>query len=297
MGGGGESQRGQGTIEYLGAVLAVALLFVVLAAALGPRIPGGELARALVTALTCAIRGPGACDREATADRSLASVYGSALAAAARAHAPNVLFEESEFVSLPVDFRSCRERACADSIRRGLLKRSQGGEPATAFLRVIDCSGIPADGVDCSGSRAGFVYLQYWLYYPDSATHGYGRAGYHLDDWESFQVRISADGEVDSRASSHRGYNGRRPGLLGPLSDAGAVKRPAWTEGHGYLRVAAGSHAGMTMPAWGDSRGIRSADLRLIPLEPIAAAGDDHRFAVTPPWRKRVWSDPESPDT
>ena len=32
--------------------------------------------------------------------------------------------------------------------------------------------------------------------------------------------------------------------------------------------------------------------LRLIALEPVAA-GERRRFAVTPPWRKRVWFDPE----
>jgi hypothetical protein len=31
----------------------------------------------------------------------------------------------------------------------------------------------------------------------------------------------------------------------------------------------------------------------LIPLEPVAERHPGTRFAVTPPWRKRVWLDPE----
>jgi hypothetical protein len=30
-----------------------------------------------------------------------------------------------------------------------------------------------------------------------------------------------------------------------------------------------------------------------VPLEPIAASDPDTEFAITPPWRKQVWSDPE----
>ena len=33
--------------------------------------------------------------------------------------------------------------------------------------------------------------------------------------------------------------------------------------------------------------------LAVIPLEPIVAANPGVEFAVTPPWLKRVWIDPE----
>ena len=36
--------------------------------------------------------------------------------------------------------------------------------------------------------------------------------------------------------------------------------------------------------------------VHLIPLEPIAAA-DHSAFAVSPPWHKRVWRDPEAAGT
>jgi len=45
-------------------------------------------------------------------------------------------------------------------------------------------------------------------------------------------------------------------------------------------------------------REIPSEQLRVIPLDPLVAAGlDDYGFAVSPPWEKAVWSDPESTST
>jgi hypothetical protein len=291
------SQRGQGTVEYVGVVLLVVTILVGVAATAGPRVPGGELARAIAGTVLCAVRGQSRACEEAARDPGLDAVYGE-LAAEVRRHAPSVSFEAGEFASLPVDFRSCRERACADSIRLGAIRRSQGNEPPTTFVRVVDCRVEPPPEVDCSGARAGRLYLQYWFYYPDSGTRPWGRSGYHLDDWESLQVRLDPDGTAHSRASSHHGYNGRRPGLLGGLSDAGVIERDAWDESTGLLHVSARSHAGRTAPRVGDSRAVHGRELRLIPLEPIAAgpAGGE-RFAVTPPWRKAVWRDPESPDT
>jgi hypothetical protein len=290
-------ERGQGTVEWVGAMLLIATILLAIAAALGPRVPGGELARAIAGTMLCAVRAQTRDCDEAAGDPGLREAYGE-LAAEVRRHAPALLFEGGEFASLPVDFRSCRARSCADSVRVGAIRRSQGNEPPTAFVRVIDCRSAPPPEVDCSGERQGRLYLQYWFYYPDSATRPWGRSGYHLDDWESLQVRIDADGTARSRASSHHGYNGRRPGPLGGLSDAGVIVRPAWDEPTGLLHVAAGSHAGRTAPRPGDPRGVRRRELRLVPLEPIAAgpAGGD-AFAITPPWRKPVWRDPESPDT
>jgi len=77
---------------------------------------------------------------------------------------------------------------------------------------------------DCSGARAGNLYLQYWTYYADSATlRGIpivGAEGFHKDDWESVQIRIRPGGKVDERASSHNGYNYAR-GAANWGSDAG----------------------------------------------------------------------------
>ena len=61
---------------------------------------------------------------------------------------------------------------------------------------------------------------------------------------------------------------------------------------NGAYFVAGGSHAGSARPRYFD-RATPPARLRLIPLEPIAASDPDVRFAVTPPWLKKVWRDPE----
>ena len=215
--------------------------------------------------------------------------------------APDIYFEDDDFVSLPVDYRECRRRSCSDSIRTGHLRATQTGLRPTAYVHVVDCrkQAEPVDGFDCDGARAGNVYLQYWLYYPDSETHGLGRVGgYHLDDWESYQVRVDAAGIAVARASSHHGYNGRSGGIGSVASDAGwGEGKPGWDTVLNSLHVAAGSHAGMTEPGAGDSREVPRSELRLIPLEPIAAAGDAPSFSISPPWEKGVWSDPESTGT
>ena len=87
---------------------------------------------------------------------------------------------------------------------------------------MIDCrEDAPPSDADCSGARAGNLYLQYWFYYPGSATgegstplkgairkasSAVGKPTFHRDDWESFQVRIEPNGRRLARASSHYGY-------------------------------------------------------------------------------------------
>jgi len=297
---------GQATVEHVGLVLIVAVLFGALVAVAGPALPGAGLARAIAEGLLCAVGSSASCgDEEAAAVSPLEAAYGPALAAMVEGNAPDVFFERDDFVSLPVDFRECRSRRCADTIRRGSVHATQTGLSPTAFTHVIDCrrrNGTlvlvsPADGVDCSGARSGHVYIQYWLYYPDSLTHGLGRVGgYHLDDWESFQVRVDPGGPTVSRASSHHGYNGRAGGLGSIGSDTGWSPRSAWEPGTGSIHVAAGSHAGTTQPELGDDRAIHREDLVLVPAEPVAATSRAD-FAISPPWEKEVWRDPESAGT
>src|SRR5262249_17797332 len=138
--------------------------------------------------------------------------------------------------------------------------------PVTLFTHLIDCrdpSAAVARGYDCTGDRAGRVYIQYWAYYADSATSRalYGSAGYHRDDWEGVQIRIDRDGSVDSRASSHNGYNGSDNPAADWASDAtgevpgaadlrdaaeavGLRNRRGWTRAGGTYYVSGGSHAG-----------------------------------------------------
>jgi hypothetical protein len=61
---------------------------------------------------------------------------------------------------------------------------------------------------------------------------------------------------------------------------------------YGAFRVAGGSHAGSMQPR-DFARFTPGNNLRLIPLEPVAERHPRTRFAITPPWRKQVWRDPE----
>ena len=299
------AEHGQSTVEWIGLLALVALLFAALAV-LGVRVPGTALAQAVASRILCAVAVAGSCDDEP----ALIAAYGSEVGRLAREHMPTLAFEEGSR-GLPVDWRRCRAAGCADGGEEGPVRRSDAGLPVTDFVHVVDCRpGSETAEADCSDGRGGNLYLQFWLYYPDSATlRGIpvaGERGYHADDWESVQVRIGEDGGVEQRASSHHGHNYRGDeanlasdaGLdaLRDLNEAlGARADNGWGPETGVLLVSGGSHAGNL----GDDPGPRhtpAADVRLVPLEPIAAT-DSTAFAVSPPWLKRVWLDPEADGT
>ncbi len=293
--------RGQATPEYVGVLLLVCVLLGTLLAFGGLAADGLRLGQLVAEKLVCAVRGSG-CAGPA---EDLIAAYGPDVAALAREHAPEVRFEDADYVSLPVDPRSCRERRCADTSAKGPSARSYEGMPATVLVHVVDCrSGDqPTPGADCSGAATGNLYVQYWLYYPDSATRTWHRYGYHADDWESYQVKIEPDGSALSRASSHHSYNYEADD---PLSDLGTLKIPGtsieadfrragWGPDNGYVWVADGSHAGR---AAGDDPFFRSVPrgrLRLTPIEPEEGSFDGLSFdpGLAPPWLKTVWNDPE----
>jgi hypothetical protein len=306
------SERGQGTVEWVGLLLVVTLLLAGLVAA-GVRVPGAALAQAVASRILCAAALADSCGDEPV----LIAAYGSEVGELVREHMPAILFERGSR-ALPVDFRRCRSTACGDGTERGRIRRSSAGLPVTAFVHVVDCrsgaSGrMRAEGAaDCSGARAGNLYIQYWTYYADSATlRGVpvaGEEGYHRDDWEGIQIRIDDDGNVDERASSHDGYNysqgvanwGSDAGI-GPLRDLaealGARDRNGWGPETHVLLVSGGSHAGNADGLPDIDRLTPSSGVHLIPLEPIAALGGRYRFAISPPWRKHVWRDPEAEGT
>jgi hypothetical protein len=286
-------ERGQGTVEWVGLVAVVSLLLLGLVTA-GVRVPGAELARAVASRILCAAALADRCGDEPT----LIAAYGSDVGKLVREHMPTILFEQGSR-ALPVDFRRCRSSECGDGSARGLVHQTDAGLPVTAFVHVIE--------------RGGSLYIQYWLYYADSATlRGVpiaGSAGYHHDDWESVQIRIGPDGRVDERASSHHGYNyaqsvanaGSDAGI-DPLreiaEDVGARPRDGWGEETRLLVVSGGSHAGNTNGFLRIDRVVPGHRVHLVPLEPVAAEeGDAYRFAVNPPWRKQVWGDPEAGGT
>lgn len=304
-------ERGQSTVEWVALLLVVALLLCALVA-VGMRVPGAALAQAVASRLLCAAALADRCGDEPV----LIGAYGTEVGELVRRHMPSLLFERGSR-AVPVDFRRCRATACGDGAERGFVRRTDASLPVSAFVHVIDCrvDGVEdaeAAGADCSGSRAGNLYIQYWTYYADSATlRGVpivGEAGYHPDDWEGVQIRIRPDGSVDERASSHNGYN-QRPGPVdGWASDAGIDPVKHATEALGLraengwgpethmLIVSGGSHAGHTAGIPHIERLTPGNRVHLIPLEPIAAT-TTARFAVSPPWRKRVWRNPEAEGT
>lgn len=280
-------------MEWVGVVAVVALLLAGLVAA-GVRVPGTELARAVVSRLLCAAALADRCGDEP----ALIAAYGSDVGELVRRHMPTIFFEQGSR-AMPVDFRRCRDTACGDGSARGLVHETDAGLPVTAFVHVID--------------RGGNLYIQYWLYYADSATlRGVpiaGDAGYHRDDWESVQIRIDPDGSVDERASSHHGYNyvqslanaGSDAGI-GPLKDVaeavGARPDNGWGPETRLLVVSGGSHAGNADGFLRIDRVVPGRRVHLVPLEPIAEEeGGDYTFAVNPPWLKHVWRDPETAGT
>lgn len=305
------AERGQSTVEWVGMLLVVALLICALVAT-GVRVPGTALARALASRILCAAALADHCGDEPL----LIATYGTEVGELVRRHMPSLLFERGS-KAVPVDFRRCRETECGDGAEHGYVRRTDAGLPVSAFVHVIDCRPDAAKdseltGADCSGGRAGNLYLQYWTYYADSATFRgipiAGEKGFHPDDWEGVQIRIRPDGSVDERASSHEGYN-QRPGPVGGwASDAGIDSLKGATESLGLraengwgpethlLIVSGGSHAGNTAGIPHIERLTPRTGVQLIPLEPVAAETDAH-FAINPPWRKKVWRDPEAEGT
>lgn len=306
-----QCERGQGTVEWVGVLGVVGLLMAGLVAA-GVRVPGTDLAQAIASRILCAAAVADDCGDEP----ALIAEYGTEVGELVRHHMPSLLYERGSR-AVPVDFRRCRSTACGDAAEHGYVRRTEASLPVSAFVHVVDCRPdaavqTEAEGADCSGPRAGNLYIQYWTYYADSATlRGVpiaGDEGFHADDWEGVQIRIRPDGSVDERASSHNGYN-QRPGPIGGwASDVGAesVKEAeeavglraenGWGPETRLLVVSGGSHAGNTAGIPRIERLTPRNLVRLIPLEPIAAVSQAH-FAITPPWRKRAWRDPETEGT
>jgi hypothetical protein len=303
-------ERGQATVEWVGLTLLVSLLVVGMLT-LGVRVPGLGLARLVVSRILCAASLADGCGDEPV----LIAAYGSEVGKLVREHMPTLVFEQGSR-AVPVDFRRCRRTGCGDGAEEGLVHRSDGRLPVTAFVHVVDCRAeaaerSEAEGVDCSGPRAGNLYISYWTYYADSATLRdlpvVGEKGYHEDDWESVQIRIGPDGTVLERASSHNGYNyeggpanwGSDAGfdILRELAeDAGLRNANGWGPETGLLLVSGGSHAGAAAGDRALDRFTPGRRVHLIPLEPIAA-GSTAAFAIAPPWLKRVWTDPEAEGT
>jgi hypothetical protein len=317
-------ERGQTTVEWTGLVLMAALAFGALLR-FGPAVDGRSFGGALAHSIVCAVKGGCKADREE--HDALLAAYGPEDAELVRRYAPNIVYEPRT-LTLPIDFRECREHRCSDAPDdRDLdVHRTNRGRRATVFTRVI--------------RRDGETFLQYWFYYPDStstyrglkpawkyhpgarlatraATGSWDYPGWHADDWESYHVRLDAEGQASVRASAHHWYQGCKR----------ARCKNDWTPWTGWTRVSWGSHAGHIPLRWVYDRVKWHADpvprveaeghdepvipgvdvrertstaegLRLVPLEPL-----DKREYVPldarhkPPWLKKVYEDPLSNST
>ena len=283
------SERGQATIEWLGALLVVVLMLVAVGSgpyADGDRALGGLLAHRLV----CAVKGD--CG---SGDRALGEAYGERDALLVREHLPGLVFEPGE-KQVPVDWRRCRERACADAPDDPSLDvhRTDAGARATVFTRVV--------------RRRGRLYIQYWTYYPDSNTT-FARSdllwklnpalrlaakrflgsddypGFHRDDWEATVVRIGRGGEPEAKVTSHGHWQWCKYSRC----------RDRWGKATGWTRVSRGSHAGHVPLDLARERTSTPDGIRLVPLESVDRARY-RRFDpdIAPPWEKESYVNPES---
>jgi hypothetical protein len=326
-------EAGQSTVEWVGLVIVITALILGVTAGVRSWLPGVTLAESIAMRLLCAAGLSSTCAESG----GLVAAYGPELAAEVEENAPEIVYEGG-MSALPVDFRSCRNTRCGGGPESGPVWESDTGEPAMAFVHAVDCRTALARvesasrGYDCSGERAGNLYVQYWTYYANSSFWG---NVVHDDDWEGMQVRVTPDG-IDSRATSHHGYNYTGDPMSWP-SDLGVVHRSAWGSATGKLYVSGGSHAGhiyehrvISIRRAGHAGAAIAVDtaaviqhkrpraklprrltvapakprwtppshLILIPIEtldPRALAA--HFDGIRPPWRKDVYRDPESQDT
>jgi hypothetical protein len=264
-------ERGQASAEFVALLLLCCLTLGALFALRGGfdgRAFGGFLARHF----GCAVGGR--CDRD---ELRLVSAYGERDAAAVRALAPNLVYERGER-ELPVDWRRCRRVSCASAPDDPRLDAHLGDDRATAFTRVI--------------RRHGRLYIQYWLYYPDSNTALAGSdrlwrrslllplirrllegtpdyPGFHRDDWEGAFLRVDPDGTVWARASSHGHFQGCKWGDC----------RDRWVRSTGWVRVSRGSHSGHV--PFG-SRRVRKIPGRTVPPGYLPRLGRPRRTPLMP---------------
>jgi len=176
------SQRGQASVELVALVLLVSVALAALAAS-APAVDGRSFGGFLAHHVVCAVGGR--CHAQ---QRTLVAAYGDRTAALLRKHAPNLVYEPGER-ELPVDWRRCREPGCADAPDDPALDAHHGGpgagrgDRATAFTRVI--------------RRRGRLYLQYWLYYPDSNSTAAGSDRLWERSWLLPRVRQLVEGTSD----------------------------------------------------------------------------------------------------
>ena len=220
---------------------------------------------------------------------ALIAAYGTEVGRLVRDHMPTLAFEQGSR-ALPVDWRRCR----CDRLRR----RRGGGRGARA--PTPGCRSPPSStsstaaepggrGADCSDGRAGNLYIQYWLYYADSATlRGVpiaGEQGYHATTGSpsrsaSARTATSTSAPPPTTATTTRGDEPTRLRRRHRRRSATSTRRrrPAPTTAGAPRPASCSSPAAATPATLGDDPGGRFTPGRrvhLVPLEPIAAADCD----------------------
>ena len=116
------TERGQGTVEWVGLLLLVALLVAALVAA-GVRVPGvGAGARR--SHRECSARWP---SLTIVGDEpALIAAYGTEVGELVRRHMPSLMFERGS-KAVPVDFRRCREHGLRGRVGSKATCADRGG--------------------------------------------------------------------------------------------------------------------------------------------------------------------------
>ena len=131
------SERGQGTVEWVGLVTLVSLVLMTLVAA-GVRVPGAPLARAVADRILCAAALADGCGDEP----ALIASYGDEVGRLVRRHMPMLAFEDGSR-ALPVDFRRCRVSECGDAVGEGLVHKTDAGLPSSRTCLPAAASARP----------------------------------------------------------------------------------------------------------------------------------------------------------
>ena len=77
--------------------------------------------------------------------------------------------------------------------------------------------------------------------------------------------------------------------------DQGLTESAGWTASLGLYFISGGSHAGRVGRERSGVRWTPSTAIRLVPIEKLASSAAS--FAVSPPWAKAVYRDPEDRGT
>jgi hypothetical protein len=257
-------ERGQGTVEHVGllAALAVLLGLVALAVAGGPpQIDWAGL-----------VHLPRHHHVDTLDERALKSATLGPLIAAA---APTIVLERDDVGGdheIPSS-DGCRYERCA----------AFGQARCVLYVHVVH---EPAR-----------LVFEYWTYYPTSQTDHLPVAalqGYHRDDWEGLEVAVSLDGRVlGARGSAHFGWNGSAPWWEERRDDfapyAGLAYRASGSHALGLRR----SDIDLAGDGWNGDLGVVPA--ATCELRAADRAGKDARAfdpGAVAPWLKAAWRDP-----